>query len=113
MSEVGAGQGDVDLIVMQERPPKREAFLVVHRHEPAVDARRRGPMIPQTRSHQQSARPGDADVRPAPEVSGPDAPADRVPAEAPSRMTDHAARAVMHPEWHDPDWRYYHGAWAG
>lgn len=25
----------------------------------------------------------------------------------------HAARAVMHPEHHDPDWRYYHGAMGG
>jgi hypothetical protein len=24
-----------------------------------------------------------------------------------------AARAVMHPESYDPDWRYYHGAWGG
>jgi hypothetical protein len=22
-------------------------------------------------------------------------------------------RSVMHPEWHDPEWRYYHGAWGG
>lgn len=26
---------------------------------------------------------------------------------------DHAARAVMHPDRHDPDWRYYHGAMGG
>ncbi len=24
-----------------------------------------------------------------------------------------AERSVMHPEWHDPEWRYYHGAWGG
>lgn len=24
-----------------------------------------------------------------------------------------AARAVMHPESYDPEWRYYHGAWGG
>jgi hypothetical protein len=24
-----------------------------------------------------------------------------------------AARAVMHPDWHDTDWRYYFGAWGG
>lgn len=27
--------------------------------------------------------------------------------------TDHAARSVMHPDWHDTDWRYYFGAWGG
>lgn len=24
-----------------------------------------------------------------------------------------AERSVMHPEWQDPEWRYYHGAWGG
>jgi hypothetical protein len=24
-----------------------------------------------------------------------------------------AERSVLHPEWHDPEWRYYHGAWGG
>lgn len=24
-----------------------------------------------------------------------------------------AARAVMHPESHDREWRFYHGAWGG
>jgi hypothetical protein len=27
--------------------------------------------------------------------------------------TDAAARSVMHPDWHDTDWRYYFGAWGG
>lgn len=27
--------------------------------------------------------------------------------------TSQSERAVMHPEWHDPEWRYYHGAWGG
>lgn len=25
---------------------------------------------------------------------------------------EEAARSVMHPDYHDPDWRYYHGAMA-
>lgn len=25
-------------------------------------------------------------------------------------MREQAARSVMHPDYHDPDWRYYHGA---
>ncbi|MBM4459481.1 MAG: hypothetical protein FJ011_17280 [Chloroflexi bacterium] len=29
------------------------------------------------------------------------------------RRAHEAARAVMHPDWHDPEWRYYHGAWGG
>ncbi len=37
------------------------------------------------------------------------------PAEPQPNGTAHeeAARAVMHPDYHDPDWRYYHGAMAG
>ncbi len=27
------------------------------------------------------------------------------------RATTQAERAVMHPEHHDAEWRYYHGAW--
>lgn len=27
--------------------------------------------------------------------------------------TSQSERSVMHPEWHDPEWRYYHGAWGG
>jgi hypothetical protein len=27
------------------------------------------------------------------------------------RVTTQAERAVMHPERHDTEWRYYHGAW--
>jgi|GEM_PF-2275598 hypothetical protein len=29
------------------------------------------------------------------------------------RQTSQAERAVMHPEHHDPDWRYYHAAGVG
>jgi len=29
------------------------------------------------------------------------------------RPTSQAERAVMHPEHHDPDWRYYHAAGVG
>ncbi|GEM_PF-1165001 len=29
------------------------------------------------------------------------------------RPASQAERSVMHPEWHDPEWRYYHGAWGG
>lgn len=37
------------------------------------------------------------------------------PAEPQPDSTAHeeAARSVMHPDYHDPDWRYYHGAMAG
>ncbi len=28
-------------------------------------------------------------------------------------QAEQAARAVMHPESYDPEWRYYHGAWGG
>jgi hypothetical protein len=55
----------------------------------------------------------DADTRPG--ASGP-APQDRAdPAQAaePQSTAAHAARAVMHPDWHDTDWRYYFGAWGG
>ncbi len=31
----------------------------------------------------------------------------------PARPTSQAERAVMHPEHHDPDWRYYHAAGVG
>ncbi len=43
----------------------------------------------------------------APEPSAPSAAANVV------RPTSQAERSVMHPEWHDPEWRYYHGAWGG
>ena len=36
--------------------------------------------------------------------------------EPPPDHTSHyekAARSVMHPDYHDPDWRYYHGAMGG
>ncbi|MGC8781842.1 MAG: hypothetical protein ACP5UQ_13350 [Anaerolineae bacterium] len=29
------------------------------------------------------------------------------------RPSTQAERSVMHPEWQDPEWRYYHGAWGG
>ncbi len=37
------------------------------------------------------------------------------PPEAQPKSMPHeeAARSVMHPDYHDPDWRYYHGAMAG
>ncbi len=35
------------------------------------------------------------------------------PHSAPARPTSQAERAVMHPEHHDPDWRYYHAAGVG
>ena len=27
------------------------------------------------------------------------------------RAASQAERAVMHPDYSDPEWRYYHGAW--
>lgn len=38
--------------------------------------------------------------------------ASAAPAEPQPKSTAHeqAARSVMHPDYHDPDWRYYHGA---
>ena len=35
-------------------------------------------------------------------------------AQVENRETDEAAqaaRSVMHPDYSDPEWRYYHGAW--
>jgi hypothetical protein len=32
---------------------------------------------------------------------------------APTHQAEQAALAVMHPDHHDPDWRYYFGAMAG
>lgn len=30
-----------------------------------------------------------------------------------ARPDSQAERSVLHPDWHDPEWRYYHGAWGG
>ena len=40
---------------------------------------------------------------------------EQTPAATPEAAPSHsqAARSVMHPEWQDPEWRYYHGAWGG
>lgn len=32
---------------------------------------------------------------------------------AATQPSTQAERSVMHPEWQDPEWRYYHGAWGG
>lgn len=29
------------------------------------------------------------------------------------KKAENAARAVMHPEGYDREWRFYHGAWGG
>jgi|YNPBryantNP2012_1023418.scaffolds.fasta_scaffold01760_7 hypothetical protein len=34
-------------------------------------------------------------------------------AAAAATQSTQAERSVMHPEWQDPEWRYYHGAWGG
>jgi hypothetical protein len=47
-------------------------------------------------------------VAPAP----PDPPAPAAASSAPQPASQ-SERSVMHPEWHDPEWRYYHGAWGG
>ena len=52
-------------------------------------------------------------VTPCPQAGA--GPADRLNAEKPGAYGDahamtQAARAVMHPERHDTEWRYYHSA---
>lgn len=60
---------------------------------------------------QQDAAHEERGLQAAPETG----PADRQGAEAAEAHGDHpavsqAARAVMHPQRHDMEWRYYHGA---
>jgi hypothetical protein len=45
-------------------------------------------------------------------ASGPEPPPPCAAASAPQPASQ-SERSVMHPEWHDPEWRYYHGAWGG
>ena len=61
---------------------------------------------------QQQPAPAEGQKFPSTEpVSSPVAVSTATPAA--SHPADHAARAVMHPDRHDPDWRYYHGAMGG
>lgn len=61
--------------------------------------------------HTQSAAPAQAD--PATDKVAPaEPPAPSATSSAP-RPASQAERSVMHPEWQDPEWRYYHGAWGG
>jgi hypothetical protein len=46
------------------------------------------------------------------EAGGKDAQQERREADARERA-ETAARAVMHPESYDREWRFYHGAWGG
>ncbi len=48
--------------------------------------------------------------RAAPEVAAKQEPTYQSSAAQPDSQ---AERSVLHPEWHDPEWRYYHGAWGG
>jgi hypothetical protein len=49
---------------------------------------------------------------PAPTYEPGFAPTSSLPSTSP-RQTSQAERAVMHPEHHDLDWRYYHAAGVG
>jgi hypothetical protein len=49
-------------------------------------------------------------VNAAPEVAAKQEPTYQSSAAQPDSQ---AERSVLHPEWHDPEWRYYHGAWGG
>ena len=67
-------------------------------------------------NHERTAFPPAQRRSTAPEVF-PGAPAEEQPTGGEpggvARTTQQAARAVMHPDWQDTDWRYYHGAWGG
>lgn len=54
--------------------------------------------------------PDDAGPAAAPEVTARQHPTYQSGAAQPDSQ---AERSVLHPEWHDPEWRYYHGAWGG
>lgn len=64
-------------------------------------------MTPYTHNHQQSA--WSQGTRERVTAPGQAEPAAQVGASV-LRQSEQAARAVMHPDHHDPDWRYYFGA---
>ena len=53
-------------------------------------------------------------ARPTGQEPAPAAPRLHKPAAGePAKDTNQAERAAMHPEGHDLEWHYYHGAWSG
>jgi hypothetical protein len=72
----------------------RSEIMTVHKSRPA----------PATHGHPPAAA---AD---APDVAAKQEPTYQTSAAQPDSQ---AERSVLHPEWHDPEWRYYHGAWGG
>jgi hypothetical protein len=55
--------------------------------------------------------PNDADA--GPDATGPVGQNETEEQRVARVAREAAARAVMHPDWHDTDWRYYFGAWGG
>lgn len=69
-------------------------------------------MTPYTHNHQQPAWAAEVFPRHTPEDATP-ADANGVSGMNASHPAEQAGRSVMHPDHHDPDWRYYFGAMAG
>lgn len=67
-------------------------------------------MTPYMHNHQQPAHTSEAstEVEASAQVDG---GAQTSPPVA--HQAEQAERSVMHPDYHDPDWRYYFGAMAG
>jgi hypothetical protein len=68
--------------------------MTVHKSRPATS----------THGHPPAA------AKDAPDVAAKQEPTYQTSAAQPDSQ---AERSVLHPEWHDPEWRYYHGAWGG
>ena len=85
---------DVPLLARQRAFSLRSRIMTVHKSRPATT----------THGHPPAA------AKDAPDVPARQEPTYQTSAAQPDSQ---AERSVLHPEWHDPEWRYYHGAWGG